>query len=177
MRFIACIACLLISSVSLADDQRIYSGTGSVLVPGSDPETEPDGKRSNYLVSLQINEGGDDGITLIVTSVVREDSDPAVETLRMRKSGSSSFDILDRNNNQIGWAYEAEFEDEDSLKVHGLILNYRTHTDDDHAVTHYLRFTEGNGTLISTGSAVDRQGKLVVSWYDKMKQVHPSDQD
>ena len=165
---------LLISSAAVADNQKIYAGAGTVLERGSDPETEPDGKRSGYLVTLQINEGGDDDAFSLTTSVVREDSDPAVETLRLRKSGTDSFDILDRNNNQIGWGYELEFEHQTSLKVHGLVLNYRT--EDDHSVAHYLRFTRKNGILFSTGSIIDKNGEMLMSWYEKMQRVYASDQ-
>ena len=165
---------LLISSVAVADSQRVYSGVGSVLERGSDPETEPDGKRTPYLVTLQLNEGGDDGVALLTTSVVREAGDPAIETLRLRKSGTDSFDILDRDNNQIGWGHKVEFEHQTSLKVHGLILNWRT--EDDRSVVQYLRFTRENGILFSTGSIIDKNGEMLLSWYEKMQRVYASGQ-
>ena len=173
MMYFACLI-LLLSSTAFADSQQIYAGAGGVIERGSDPETEPDGKKTHYLVSFQISDGGDDGVGLFTTTVVKENHDPVVQVLRVRRSGNDSFDILDNDTgNQIGWGYEVEFEHKDSLKVHGLVLNYRTENGD--SVAHYLRFTRANDILFSTGSVVDSEGRMLMSWYEKMQQVHSSD--
>lgn len=136
-------------------------------------ERDHSGKsKGSYSVLLEVaewsNHSAGTNITTITTIRTLEDGNLTLQTLKLLVTGTDSFTILDQDGDQLGWGYEMEFEREDSPKVHALLLNYRlSDKPDSNIVSHFIRYVRADGSIDSTGSIVDSNGKMVSAWSER----------
>ena len=141
---------------------RIYRGVGV--------EFDQDESKIRYDVKIKINKESGDRYKFLTIHTGRafEDGSYTGRALKLVITGTDSFTIVDKDGDRLGWGYEIEFENENSPKVHALVLNYRlSDRPDSNIVSHLLRFVKAENSVTSTGSIVDTDGNMVSAWSSK----------
>ena len=172
---------LVLSYVMLSFSLVTYGDYKSSIFRGSGVELDDRGNsKESYSVRIEVGEWVTDFFEFVTITTDKKLDDGSLRestTVRLRSWGialdstdraSNSFAVIDEDGNMLGWGHKIEYRSKDAPKIHAILLNYRLsdHPDSD-KVSLLLRFVKAEGTLDSTGSIVNRYGRIVSAWSDK----------